>query len=164
MKLYGFLFLALLFTACGNAEMAEENLETEVNEAVAEADEAMDNATANAASAGAAAQAQASSFLQQTVQAVQSAGGDLTALAPATAVSNIEGWISRLGNIDGADPIVDDLKELKEQLTAEEIDGSEVSGLLSSMAEKTRSMEGKAPGLGTLANVLDAGAKKLGGM
>ena len=101
--------------------------------------------------------------LQQTVQAVESAGGDITALQPSTAVSNIDGWISQLEGMDGTSSIVTDLKSLKTELTAGTIDGAKVSTLLSSLSDKTEAMSDKAPGLSTLASVLQAGSDKLAG-
>ena len=105
----------------------------------------------------------ASPQLQSTIDAVQNAGGDITALQPSAATSNIDGWISKLNGMDGADGIVTDLKSLKTALQADQIDGMKVSGLMSSLADKTRSMESKAPGLSTLASALEAGADKLSG-
>lgn len=103
------------------------------------------------------------SMLQSTVEAVKSAGGDITALPAGAAVSNIEGWIGKLRSMDGTDAIVGELNNLKTELTAGNIDGKKVSGILSSLAEQTRGMASKAPMLGTLASALQAGADKLGG-
>ncbi|NJC25697.1 hypothetical protein [Neolewinella antarctica] len=102
--------------------------------------------------------------VKATIDAVQSTGGDITALPAAAAVSNIDGWISTLGAMNGTDGIVRDLQSLKTELSAGAIDGDRVSGLLSSLATSTRSMESKAAGLGTLASALQAGADKLSGM
>ncbi|NJC25698.1 hypothetical protein [Neolewinella antarctica] len=99
-----------------------------------------------------------------TIDAVQSTGGDITALPAGAAVSNIDGWISKLSSMDGTDGIVNELQSLKTELTSGNIDGMKVSGILSSLATSTRSMESKAPGLGTIASALQAGADKLGGM
>ena len=101
--------------------------------------------------------------LQSTISAVESAGGDITALQPTTAVSNIDSWISELSNMDGTDEIVSDLNELKTELTADNIDGGAVSELLSSLADETRELGGDNMGLSTLARALDAGAQKLAG-
>ena len=106
----------------------------------------------------------ANPMISSTVDAVRSAGGDLTALPAGAAVSNIDGWISKLGSMDGTDAIVGDLRSLKAELTSGDIDGGKVSGILSSLADQTRSMESKAPGLGAIASALQAGADKLGGM
>ncbi|MGB3801877.1 MAG: hypothetical protein WA952_18810 [Lewinella sp.] len=104
-----------------------------------------------------------SQTLQSTISAVEGAGGDITALQPSTAVSNIDSWISELGNMDGTDEIVSDLQELKTELTADNIDGGSVSTLLSSLADQTRELGGNNMGLTTLARALDAGAEKLSG-
>ncbi|WP_116127775.1 hypothetical protein [Lewinella sp. IMCC34183] len=105
----------------------------------------------------------ASPQLQSTIQAVESAGGDITALAPGTAVSNIDSWISQLDGMDGTNAIVDNLKSLKMELNADNIDGSKVSNLLSTLARETRSAGNGNSGLDALANALDAGAQKLSG-
>ena len=106
---------------------------------------------------------QVSPQLEGTVDAVESAGGDITALPASAAVSNIDGWISELSSMPGTESIVGDLNSLKSELGASDIDGGRVSELLSSLADQTRSMESKAPGLSALASALQAGADKLGG-
>ncbi len=106
---------------------------------------------------------QADPLLAGTIDAVQSAGGDLTALSPQAAVSNIESWINKLSSMDGTAPIVTDLKALQAELQTGNINGSKVSGLLSSLATKTRSLSSNAPMLNTLAGALQAGADKLAG-
>lgn len=110
--------------------------------------------------------AEAATFLGATVEAVQSVGGDITALSPEAAATNVEGWISKLSDVEGAGPLVEDLSMLKKEFTEagdEPLNGASISKLLASMAEKTRGMSDKAQGLDMLANVLDAGAKKLAG-
>jgi len=102
-------------------------------------------------------------LLQNTIDAVQTNGGDVTALPPATAVSNIDAWIGELRNMEGTDGIVADLESLKMELGMDNIDGSKVSGLLSSLASSTRQVGNGNPGLNALASALDAGASKLGG-
>ncbi len=104
-----------------------------------------------------------SQTLQSTISAVEGAGGDITALQPSTAVSNIDSWIGELSSMDGTDEIVSDLQELKTELTADNIDGGSVSALLSSLADQTRELGGNNMGLTTLARALDAGAEKLSG-
>lgn len=101
--------------------------------------------------------------LQPTIDAVQSAGGDITALSPSTAVSNIDSWINELQDMDGTSEIVDNLKMLKTELTAGSIDGPKVSNLLSTLATQTREVGQGNAGLSTLATALDAGARKLAG-
>ena len=101
--------------------------------------------------------------VQQTMDAVQGAGGDITALAPSTAVSNIDSWISKLEGMDGTDGIVTNLRSLKDELGAANIDGPRVSNLLSELATETRQVGGGNQGVTMLASALDAGAAKLGG-
>ncbi len=101
--------------------------------------------------------------VQQTMDAVQGAGGDITALAPSAAVSNIDSWISKLDGMDGTDGIVSNLRTLKDELGASTIDGGKVSGLLSQLASETREVGSGNQGLTMLASALDAGASKLGG-
>ena len=101
--------------------------------------------------------------VQQTMDAVQGAGGDITSLAPSTAVSNIDSWINELEGMDGTDGIVTNLRSLKDELGAASIDGPRVSNLLSELATETRQVGGGNQGLTMLASALDAGAAKLGG-
>ncbi len=101
--------------------------------------------------------------LQPTIDAVQSTGGDITALPPDAAVTNIDSWISKLQSMDGTSGIVDNLQMLKSELTAGNIDGSKVSNLLSTLATQTREVGQGNAGLNTLASALDAGAQKLAG-
>ncbi len=101
--------------------------------------------------------------LQPTIDAVQSTGGDVTALPPDAAVSNIDSWINKLQSMDGTNEIVDNLQMLKAELTSGSIDGSKVSNLLSTLATQTRSVGGGNAGLTTLASALEAGARKLAG-
>lgn len=104
------------------------------------------------------------SMLEATVEAVTSVGGDITALPAGAAVSNIEGWITKLQTMEGTEGLVGDLGSLKTELMAGSIDGKKVSGILSSLADQTRSLSAQAPALTTVADVLKAGADKLGGM
>ena len=101
--------------------------------------------------------------LEGTVEAVNAAGGDITALDPTTATSNIDGWIGQLRGMDGTDEIVNNLETLKTELSSGNIDGGRVSEILSTLADETRELEGQAPGLSTLASALQAGADKLAG-
>jgi hypothetical protein len=106
---------------------------------------------------------QTNPLLQSTVDAVQTNGGDITALSPYTAVANIDNWIDELRNMEGTDGIVNDLEALKMELGMDNIDGGKVSNLLSSLASSTRQVGNGNPGLNALASALDAGASKLGG-
>ena len=105
-----------------------------------------------------------SNFLSQTVSAVQAAGGDITALSPEAAQANINGWISQLSGVEGADPILEDLARLKKEfiLTGDaQPNGRNISIILDSMAVHTRAISKGAPQLQTLASVLEAGSEKL---
>ncbi|WP_157500819.1 hypothetical protein [Lewinella sp. 4G2] len=153
MRFLSFLFLALLVTACGETE----SMKDAANDNMAAASEMVDTEAA-------AAKAEGANLLQSTIQAVQSAGGDITALSPDVATSNIESWMGKLKGVEGADGVVSGLSNLKNELTAGSIDGSKVSGILSGLATEVRGMSGEMPALNTLASALDAGAKKLGGM
>ncbi|CAH1002444.1 hypothetical protein LEM8419_03323 [Neolewinella maritima] len=101
--------------------------------------------------------------LTATIDAVQSTGGDITALPADAAVSNIDTWINKLDGMDGTDGIVSNLQSLKGELTSGSIDGGRVSELLSTLASETRSVSGGNQGLSALASALEAGAEKLGG-
>ncbi|NJC27401.1 hypothetical protein [Neolewinella antarctica] len=150
MKFFPLLILALFFVACGDAT---ETVDSDVDVVTTAVEDPM-----------AAQQTEAAGFLQTTVQAVQSAGGDITALSPEAAANNINGWITKLSQFDGTDAIVDDLAELKKEfLLGGDLDGEKISGILSSMAGNTRDVSDKAPGLDALANALQAGADKLSG-
>ncbi len=148
--LFSLLLLSFLFVACGDTAPSTTEETTTMPDAETAAEDAMEMAKPDP-------------LLQGTVEAVTSVGGDLLALSPSAAVGNIDSWIAKLGSMSGTDAIVGDLNALKTELTAESIDGTKVSGLLSSLATQTRSLEDKAPALGTLATVLQAAADKLAG-
>ena len=148
--------LALFLFACGDNDAASERMEESME------DTAADMRT-DAESMTSAASAEGAQMLQRTISAVQSAGGDLTALSPDAAVNNINGWVNQLRKVDGTDGIINELNGLRTELQSGNIDGSRVSGILSNLANQTRSMSDRAPGLSTLADALDAGARKLAG-
>lgn len=153
-----------MVVACGEATEAGNAMEDAANDAAEATENAMEDAGDAMSNNTAAAQAEAASYLKETVTAVKNAGGDLTALPASAAVDNINGWIEKLGDVDGADGVVDNLTALKNELSSGDIDAGTASDVLGKLAEQTRSMEGKAPGLGTLATVLQAASDKLGGM
>jgi hypothetical protein len=140
-------FSLILFT-CGTNDSAVE--------AMADASEEVDVAAT-------AAKAEATNHLKNTIEAAQSVGGDITALPTAAAANNINGWITKLIDVDGADGVVNGLAMLKKELMQESIDGDSVSTILADLANETRTMSDRAPALNTLANVLEAGSKKLAG-
>ena len=141
-------------TAGGAMDSAKETAGNAMDSAKESAGNAMDKVSGMAAPGEA---------VTATIDAVKSAGGDITALSPDAAVGNINTWIEKLGSMDGTEGVVDGLKSLKTELTSGEIDGSKVSTILSSLAEKTRELGGDNMAVGTIASALDAGAKKLGG-
>lgn len=151
MKSFSLLFFALLLFACNSQPATDttDDLDTTVDPMVEREDPMVTQ--------------QPSPQLQSTIDAVQSSGGDITALPAGAAVSNIDGWIGELRGMNGTDAIVNDLESLKTELTAGSIDGGRVSQLLSSLADQTRGLAGNTPGLSTLASALEAGAAKLGG-
>lgn len=97
---------------------------------------------------------------QATLDAAQAAGG-LTSLAPDAAVSNIDGWISKLeGNPDAA-PIVENLRTLRTQLTATPIDGAAVGQTLTTLGEQTTSVAGGDAALEQLGSALSSAGQML---
>ena len=154
MKITTLFFLSLLFLACGDTPDAPDDTLTED----------VSDAAAETGMPDAALQAETTSFLQTTVQAVQSAGGDITALSPESAANNINGWITKLSEFEGTDAVVDDLAALKKEfMIGGELDGPRISSILGSMADNTRELSDRAPGLSALADALQAGSDKLAG-
>ncbi|WP_116107238.1 hypothetical protein [Lewinella sp. IMCC34191] len=107
---------------------------------------------------------QGESLLDKTLQAAKGKAADITTLPVSAATENIDGWLAELRGMDGADEIVSDLESLKQALSAPEIDGEDVSDLLFSLADATRSIGDDNPGLQTLAYLLEAGGWRLEGM
>jgi hypothetical protein len=99
--------------------------------------------------------------LDATVAAVQSAGGDLTALPAEAAVDNIDTWMEALDDVDGADKVTGNLESLKEALQESPINGGLVGMILTTLAEDTRQVAGSTPGVSQLASALKAGGEKL---
>ena len=95
-----------------------------------------------------------------TVEAVTEAGG-LLALEPATAVANIEGWIAKLDGVEGGEDVQGMLKTLKDQLTAETIDGSAVAETLTGLSAATAMAGAGDADLEALAGALEDAAMKL---
>ena len=102
--------------------------------------------------------------INETVDAVRNAGGDITAIPPGAAVGVIDGWIAKLSGTPGATNVVNGLQSLKAELTSGNIDGNKVGGILNNLATETRSMAPNNMALGNLASALEAGGQKLGGM
>jgi hypothetical protein len=82
---------------------------------------------------------------------IAAAEGGLTTLAPSAAVSNIEGWQTRLraANNPALTGIADDLEQLKGELQKGTVDGQAIGRLLTEVGEKTTSAAAAAqPGAG----------------
>lgn len=101
------------------------------------------------------------SLLSQTLNAVKQQSVDITALPAAAAVGNIDSWIETLGAMSGTEPIVADLEALKAAISKPTIDGQEVAGYLSSLADSTEEVGGDNAALRALAYALRTGADKL---
>ena len=156
MRYLTLLALAVFLMACGDSATTAESMEDSMEDTAADM-RAETESMANTASA------EGANMLQSTISAVQSAGGDLTALSPDAAVNNINGWVNQLRKVDGTDGMINELNSLRTELQSGNINGSRVSGILSNLASQTRSMSDRAPGLSTLADALEAGANKLAG-
>ncbi len=149
---YTFLLLPLFAIACGGNEV-----ETEVvDPAVEVVDPAMSTNTMPE-DAG-------MISINETVDAVNSVGGDITALPAGTAVSVIDSWSAKLSSMPGTEGVVADLNALKMELTAGQIDGKKVGALLSQLGTQTAAMAPDNMALGGLASALNAGGAKLSGM
>jgi len=98
--------------------------------------------------------------LTSTVSAVKEAGG-ITKLSPEAAVSNVDGWISTLGGMEGTDGIVGNLKTLKTELTKGNIDGSIVGPILIKLADDAKAMGKGNAMVDGLASALRMGGEKL---
>ena len=158
---------ALAFAACDNSGSEAVNEATEtVGDVGADIEAGVEELGDEAGELGAgaeAAMADMTSF-NETNDAIANAGGDLTALEPTAAVSTIDAWIAKLDGMDGTGEITENLKELKEELTEEEIDGAEVGTLLNALAEDTKEVAGDNVAANSLASSLAAAGEKLGGI
>ena len=81
--------------------------------------------------------------VQGTISALE---GGITNLAPAAALDNINGWIAQLDGMDGADEIVENLRELREALGDTPLDGEYIGELLSELGEDTSEVAGTVTG------------------
>ena len=149
MKSIALLSFALLLFACGDA--TPDNATAPVDEMpVVEAPPATP---------------QTNPLLQNTIDAVQTNGGDVTALPPATAVSNIDSWIGELRNMEGTDGIGQRPRIAQNGARHGQISTAARSPTCSPhWASSTRQVWQRQPPDSThLASALDAGASKLGG-
>lgn len=153
MKIILFVFVSLFLVACGDTASDVDSSRETTQDAIAD----------ERASATPAAKAEATTFVQTTTAAVKAAGGDITAMSTEAAANNINGWITKLSQFDGTDAVVDDLAALKKELMIGEMDNAKVSDILGSLANTTRDLSDRAPGLDMLADALQAGSDKLAG-
>ncbi len=152
MMKYAFLFLPLFAIACGG------NTETEVVEDPAV--EVVDPAT----TMNTMPEDEGMISINETVDAVNNVGGDITALPASAAVSVIDSWSAKLASMPGTEGMVADLNSLKMELTAANIDGEKVGALLSKLGNETAAMAPDNQALSGLASALNAGGAKLSGM
>ena len=161
------LAVALPLAACGGDEAAETTVVTETPavEAPMEADPMA--ADPMAADPMAADPMASDVTVDGTIAA---AGTDLTALAPAAAVENIDGWIAKLEGAEFAQAgaLRTGLTQLKTQLTATPLDGAAIGATLTDLGEQTTASAAGASsssqeGLRTLGGALTAAGQKLGG-
>ena len=101
---------------------------------------------------------------------IAAAGSDLTALAPAAAIENIDGWIAKLqgAEFDQQNEIMNGLQELKTELSATPLDGAAIGETLADLGDETTAAAATAStssqeGLRTLGAALTAAGQKLGG-
>ena len=76
------------------------------------------------------------------VLSVAQAAGGLTKIAPANAVSIIDGFANALAQRAGSGDIVGELNSLKAELTSGSIDGARVGDLLQSLGRRTTAAAG----------------------
>ena len=101
---------------------------------------------------------------------IAAAGSDLTALAPAAAIENIDGWLAKLegAQFGQAGEIRNGLEELKAELSASPLDGAEIGETLADLGDQTTATAAEASsssqaGRRTLGAALSAAGAKLGG-
>lgn len=105
--------------------------------------------------------AQGDDLMSQTVAAVRSNQGNITALPGNAAIANIDAWMKKVATVDGGEEINEELKELKAALSATPIDGAKVAEHLKDLAESTREVANGNKGLEALAFALESGYWKL---
>ena len=101
---------------------------------------------------------------------IAAAGSDITMMAPAAAIENIDGWIAKFGDLDfdQKTQIVTGLQTLKTQLQATPLDGAAIGQTLTLLGTETTAAAATASsssqeGLRTLGSALTAGGQKLSG-
>lgn len=156
------LSFSVALVACGGAENEAREAANEVSAAANDVGNDISNGASDMMNKASGAMAGMTS-INETVSAVKNAGGDITALSPDVAVGNIDSWIGKLNGVDGSGEVVENLKDLKEELMGDR-DGQKIGTLLNALAEDSREMAPNNAALNGLASALEAGGKKLGGM
>ena len=163
-----FLALALPLAACGGDEAADttvvDTTDPMVDDAMSDDMTAVDPMASDSMSDGAMAS-------DVTVDGtIAAAGSDLTALAPAAAIANIDGWLAKLdgAQFGQAGEIRNGLEELKAELSASPLDGAEIGETLADLGQQTTATAAEASsssqaGLRALGSALSAAGAKLGG-
>ena len=85
--------------------------------------------------------------VSSTVSAVETNGGDITALPLEAALANIESWIDQTEEADGGGKVAGNLEELQEALSEQPINGPLAGMLLITLAEDTRQVAGSQSGV-----------------
>lgn len=116
--------------------------------------------------------------LDNTLEAFKAYGGDVTALPISAAVGNIDTWLNMIGpdeidknkrapgnyadDVDGATmAVTGNLRELRDALSADEVNGQLTGVLLLTLAEDARRAAPNSTGISALASALKAGGEKL---
>jgi hypothetical protein len=97
---------------------------------------------------------------------IAAAGDDITALAPAAALDNINGWIDRLDGADfqNATEIREGLMTLRDQLQEAPLNGAAIGETLTNLGTWTVEAAGGTGDLATLGNALQSAGQNLTGM
>lgn len=146
---------ALLLAACGGGD-AEPVTESETAGVVDLADEGV----ADEPALGNRADATGNVTANETMDAIRDAGG-LTGLSPNEAVANLDEWIVKLGGVDGAEPLVGQLRQLKTALTDGDLDGTRIGGLLQEIGAETRRLAGGNQAVGGLGSALESAGEQM---
>ena len=97
---------------------------------------------------------------------ISAAGSDITALAPASALANINGWINTLDGqtFTNSTEIRDGLMTLKDQLSTDPLNGGAIGETLTNLGTWTKDSNPDNAEIQTLGDALLAGGTKLTGM
>ena len=102
-----------------------------------------------------------SDLLSRTVLAANQHGADLTTLPSGAALGVIDGWINQLNSVAGGEEVIEELRELKVALSANDINGFEVGDILEDLAEETRELGGDNRSLAPLIYLLESAGQRL---